>query len=144
MASDTTLTGGGRYQGVGKFLQGSGAGDFIVCVVDVGHFGINGEEDKGDAHGVTVNDHREESEKLGDGTWETLGEECIREAAGTQSARFYIERYQATVAQWVALSLLFGVCAKESGYEGGGWSKNVRWRQETTEKLLLATLEYLR
>ena len=40
-ARDTNLTGGGRYQGVGMFLQGGGAGDSIVWVRNVGTFGIN-------------------------------------------------------------------------------------------------------
>ena len=30
--------------------------------------------------------------QLGDGTWETPGEEVIQEAAGTHSARMYVER----------------------------------------------------
>ena len=59
-ARDTTLTGGGRSQGVGKFLQGGGAGDSIVWVGNMGPFGFNGKEDRGDAHGVTANDHGEE------------------------------------------------------------------------------------
>ena len=29
-AGDTNLTGGGRSQGVSKFIQGGGAGDYIV------------------------------------------------------------------------------------------------------------------
>ena len=57
-ARDTTLTGGGRSQGVGKFLQGGGAGDYIVWVGNVDPFGVNGKEDRGDAHGVPENDHR--------------------------------------------------------------------------------------
>ena len=81
---DTTSTGEGRSQGVGKFLQGCGAGDSIVWVVDVVTFGINGKEDIWDTHGVPATDHGEESEQLGDGTWETPGAEGVREAAGTQ------------------------------------------------------------
>ena len=61
--------------------------------------------------------------QLEDGTWETTGVEGILEAAGTQSARIYIEQRQATVAQWVALRPLFDVCARETGYEGGGPSR---------------------
>ena len=56
---NTNLTGGGRPQGVGKFLQGGNAGDSIVWVGNVGPFGVNGKEDRGDAHGVPENDHRE-------------------------------------------------------------------------------------
>ena len=56
----------------------------------------------------------------GDGTWETPGAEGIWEAVVTQSARIYIERRQATVEQWVALHPLFSLCARETGYEGGG------------------------
>ena len=41
-ARESFLTGGGRYQGVGKFLQGDCAGDSIVWVGNVGSFGVNG------------------------------------------------------------------------------------------------------
>ena len=58
--------------------------------------------------------------RLGDGTWETPGAEGVREAAGTQSARIYIERRQETVAQRVVIRPLFEVCARETGCEGGG------------------------
>ena len=44
--------GGGISQGVGKFLQGGGAGDSIVWVGNVGPFGVDSKEDRGDAHGV--------------------------------------------------------------------------------------------
>ena len=56
-ARDTTLTGGGGSQGVGKFLQGRGAFNSIVWVINVGPFGVNDKEDRGDAHGVPVNGH---------------------------------------------------------------------------------------
>ena len=46
-ARDTTSKGGGRKQFVGKFLQGGGAVDSIVWVVNVGPFGVNGKEDRG-------------------------------------------------------------------------------------------------
>ena len=63
-ARDTTFTGGGRSQGVGKFLQVGGAGDSIVWVRNVGPFGINGKEDIGNAHRVPTNDHGEESKAI--------------------------------------------------------------------------------
>ena len=61
---DTALTGGGRNQGVGKFLQGGGAVNSIVWVGDVGTFGGNGEEVRGDTHGVPATDPGEESEAI--------------------------------------------------------------------------------
>ena len=63
-ARDTTLTRGCGSQGVGKFLQGGGAGDYIVWVGNMGTFGVNGKEDRGDEHGVPANDHGEESEAI--------------------------------------------------------------------------------
>ena len=60
-ARDTTLMVGGRKKGVSKFIQGVGAGDSIVWVGNVGTFGVNCKEDRGDAHGVPANYHREES-----------------------------------------------------------------------------------
>ena len=56
-ARDTTLTGEGRSQGVGKFLQGVVAGDSIVWVINVGPFGVNVKEDRGYAHIVSATDH---------------------------------------------------------------------------------------
>ena len=58
------MTGGGRSQVVGRFLQGGGAGDSIVWVRNVGPFGVNGKEDRVNAHGVSANDHGEESKKI--------------------------------------------------------------------------------
>ena len=37
------------------------------------------------------------------------------------------------MVQWVALSPLFEVCARETGYEVGGWRSKVWWLQESTE-----------
>ena len=59
-----TLTGGGISQGVGKFIQGSGAGDSIVWVVNVGPLGVNSKEDRGNTHKVTENYNGEESEAI--------------------------------------------------------------------------------
>ena len=49
-ARESTSMGGGRTQGVGKFLQGCGAGDYIACVGDVDNFGVNNEEGRGDTY----------------------------------------------------------------------------------------------
>ena len=56
-ARETTLTGGGIPQGVGKFLLSGGAGNSIVWVGNVAPFGINGKEDRGNAHEVPANYH---------------------------------------------------------------------------------------
>ena len=60
----TALTGGGRTQDVGKFLQSVGAGNSIVLVEDVGHFGVNNEEGRWDTHGVPATDHGEDSKAI--------------------------------------------------------------------------------
>ena len=73
------------------------------------------------------------TKQLGDGTWETVGEEFIQDSVGTQSASIYTERRQATVVQWVVLRPLFEVCARYKGYEVGGRRRKVWWRQEATE-----------
>ena len=43
----------------------------------------------------------------------------MQEAEGNQSETIYMERRQATVAQWVVLHTLFDVCARKTGYEVG-------------------------
>ena len=69
------------------------------------------------------------SNNLGDRIWETPGEEGIQEATGNQSDRICIEQKKANVAQWVALRPLFEVCARDTGYDGGGRRRKVWWRQ---------------
>ena len=78
-ARDTTLTGEFRSQGVSKFIQGSGAVDSIVWARNVGPLGVNGKEDRGNAHGVSANDHGEESETIR--IWD-MGEAGRRRHAG--------------------------------------------------------------
>ena len=63
-ARDNNLTGGGISQGVGKFLKGGGAGNSIVWVGNVGTFGFNGKEDRGDRYGFPENNHKEESKAI--------------------------------------------------------------------------------
>ena len=61
---DTDLMGGSRTQGVGSFLQDGGAGDYIVWVGDVGPFGVDGKDGRGDTHGVPATDHGEASKVI--------------------------------------------------------------------------------
>ena len=58
------MTGGSRTQGVRNFLNGGGAGNYIVWVGDVGHLGVNGEEGRGGTHGVPATDNGEASEAI--------------------------------------------------------------------------------
>ena len=44
--------------------MGGGAGNSIAWVGNVRPFGVNGKEDRGDAHGVPTNDHGEDSEAI--------------------------------------------------------------------------------
>ena len=93
------MTVGGRTQGVGNFLQGGGTGDSIVWVRDVGPFGVNGEEGRGDTHGVPATDYgeaikaitRQEMGDAGDGrrtrgSRNTVGKDLHRETAGNRGA----------------------------------------------------------
>ena len=75
------------------------------------------------------------------GTWVTPWAEVVRKAVGTQSAMTYIGRRQGTVAQWVALRLIFKVCARDTGYEGGDFRRDAFWRQEAAETQIRETLE---
>ena len=94
-ARETNWKGGCRCQGVGKFIQGGGASDSIVWVRKMGPFGVNGKEDRGGAHRVPTNDHREERKAIrrwdmGDargrrhtrGSRNPVGQDLYRETSG--------------------------------------------------------------
>ena len=53
-------------------------------------------------------------------TWRQVASEKVLEKEGTQSLRTYIDKRQATVAEWVALRLILKVFYRETGYEVGG------------------------
>ena len=53
--------------------------------------------------------------RLGDKTWRKEGGGRMLQAEGTKPLREYINKRQATVAEWVALRPIFEVCVKETG-----------------------------
>ena len=53
----------------------------------------------------------------------------------------YTGTRQGKMLQWVALRPIFVVCARETGYEGGGIRIDAWWRQEAPETQLRETLE---
>ena len=79
--------------------------------------------------------------RIGDKTWTKEGTDRVLQAAGTKPLREYIDKRQATVAEWVALRPIFEVCAKKTGYEGGGKLHEPWWRQAAVEQQLEATLK---
>ena len=74
-------------------------------------------------------------------TWKKEGADRVIQAIGTKPLREYIERRQATVAEWVALQTIFEVFAKYTGFEGGGRVRGKWWRQTSAERKLKATLK---
>ena len=72
------MTVGGRSQGVGKFLQGRVAGDYILCFRNMGPFGVNISNRIEGMHTAFLRMITGKRVKiLGDGTWETPGAEYI-------------------------------------------------------------------
>ena len=54
------------------------------------------------------------------GTWRQAAAEKVLDKAGTQYVGTYIDRRQATVAEWVASLPILELCERETGYKGGG------------------------
>ena len=70
-----------------------------------------------------------------------MSAEKVLEKAGTQSLGNYINRRQATVAEWVELRPILEVYNRDTGYEGGGRLREPWWRQTTAIKQLSYTLK---
>ena len=60
------------------------------------------------------------AKRLRDGSWRKAAANKVLRGAETQLIQTYLDRRQVTVADWVALRPIFGVCARETGYVGGG------------------------
>ena len=69
-----------------------------------------------------------------------MSAEKVLEKSVIQSIGTYIKRRHATVAEWLALRPILGVCARETGWEGGGRLRELWWRQTAARNQLSATL----
>ena len=67
--------------------------------------------------------------------------EKVVQGVGKQPLQTYLDRGQATVAEWVGLRTIFDVCARETEYEGGGKLWVPWWRQVEAKKHLRVRLE---
>ena len=65
--------------------------------------------------------------RLNDKTWTQEVLDRVLQAARTKCLREYIDKRQATVAEWVTLRPIFEVCAKEAGYAGRGKLREPWW-----------------
>ena len=66
---------------------------------------------------------------------------AVLQGVGTHTLRKYVDRRQATVVEWVANRPIFGVCARETGYEGEGRLRVAWWRQKAAEDHLRVMVE---
>ena len=55
-----------------------------------------------------------------DGTWRSEAVAKVLKEAGTKTLGAYIDKRQATVAEWVALRPILEIFYRETGYKGGG------------------------
>ena len=80
------------------------------------------------------------AQRLGDETWTKEGPDRVHQAAGTKPLQEYINKRQATIAEWVGLHTIFEVSAGDIGYEGGGELCKPWWQQEAAEQQVDAML----
>ena len=64
-----------------------------------------------------------------DRTWRKVSAATVLEKSGTQPLGAYIDRRQATLAEWVALRPILEVCDKEKAYKRGRRRQEPWWRQ---------------
>ena len=62
-------------------------------------------------------------------TWRGASSSRVLKDAGNQTLGTYIDKWQATVVDWVVLRLILNICNKETGYEEGGRLCEPWWRQ---------------
>ena len=71
---------------------------------------------------------RSNARRMKYGSWRQAEAKTILQGVRTHSLRTYVDRRQATVAEWVSLRSIFDVCARETVYEGGGGLQVPWWR----------------
>ena len=76
-----------------------------------------------------------------DKTCQKGGTERVLQAEGTKLLQEYIKKREVAIEEWVALWPIFEVCAKGTGYKGGGRLREPWWEQAAAEQQLKSTLK---
>ena len=76
-----------------------------------------------------------------DETWRYVTAKTVLEKAETHPLGTYIDKRQATLAEWVTLRPILEVCDRETGYKGGGRRQELWWRQTAARKQMSTTLK---
>ena len=71
---------------------------------------------------------KSKAKPLKDGSWRKAATNKALQGAETRPLQTYLDRRQATLTEWVALRPIFGVCTRETGYEGRGKLWVLWWR----------------
>ena len=79
--------------------------------------------------------------RQGGGTWRSVASARVLNEAVIQTLGTYIDKRQATVAEWVALRSILEICDREKVYKVGGRRRGPWWRQTADQEQLSATLE---
>ena len=78
-----------------------------------------------------------------DGIWKKEGALIYLKETGMNTLGDYINRWQTTVVEWVALRPIYEVFEKEMGYNGEGRRGDLWWRQTVPRAQLRATIEII-
>ena len=92
--------------------------------------------------GILRNITGQREKKQRGGTWRNEAAAKVLKEAGTHSLGAYIDKRQASMAEWVALRPILEICGKGNGYEGGGRRQELWWRQKADRNQLSATLDF--
>ena len=76
-------------------------------------------------------------------TWRSAAEARVLKESCTHTLGTYIDKIQATVAEWVELIPILKVCNMDTVYEGGGRYWETWWNQMVAWKQLSAMLEVI-
>ena len=84
---------------------------------------------------------KSKAKQLRDGPWRKASTNKVPQGADTRPLHTYLDRRQATVAEWGDLRPIFDVCTREKSCEVG-WKLQVPWRrQAAAEKNLKEIVE---
>ena len=70
--------------------------------------------------GFLIQETKLKAKSLNYKSWRRVVSDKVIQGEGTQPLHAYLDRIQERVDKWVALRPIFEVCARETGYEGGG------------------------
>ena len=127
LSRETAKKRGGGPASVRNVLSGSSSGSIIIWGRDLSFVVGDVQESGGSARGISQTGNGKEPQASEGQDLEKRGSGKSTQGSGNPDTGAYIDKLQATVAEWVELKPIIEIYDRETGYRGGVKRREPWW-----------------